>query len=135
MEHRVAFRVYYEDTDSLGVVYYANYFKFMERGRTELLSAGGRSIADWNADGYVIVVHSAAATFRRPARLGDVIEVVTTVSLPSAYRARFQQRLERAGELLVDGTVDAVCLKDGELCEMPRGIVGLAGGGADDDRG
>ena len=49
MEQRVSFKVYYEDTDSLGVVYYANYFKFMERGRSEFLTAQGRSVADWNA--------------------------------------------------------------------------------------
>jgi acyl-CoA thioester hydrolase len=57
VQHRVSFKVYYEDTDSLGVVYYANYFKFMERGRSEFLGAYGRSVAEWNADGVLLVVH------------------------------------------------------------------------------
>ncbi|MFL5800449.1 MAG: thioesterase, partial [Roseiflexaceae bacterium] len=48
MEHRVAYKVYYEDTDCLGVVYYANYLKYLERGRTEFVGAQGRDIRDWN---------------------------------------------------------------------------------------
>ncbi|MGB2700787.1 MAG: hotdog domain-containing protein, partial [Candidatus Phosphoribacter baldrii] len=103
MQQSVSFKVYYEDTDSLGVVYYANYFKFMERGRSEFLTHQGRSVADWNADGFLLVVHSVQATFKKPAVLGDVVDIVTTFTVPSVYRGRFAQRVERAGELLVDG--------------------------------
>ncbi len=127
VEKRVSYRVYYEDTDSLGVVYYANYFKFMERGRSEFFSGEGRSIADWNATGYLIVVHSVQATFKRPAVLGDFVDVVTSFSLPSVYRGRFHQRIERAGELLVDGTVDVVCLnRDQNLVEFPTEMAEFA---------
>jgi acyl-CoA thioester hydrolase len=108
--HRVAYKVYYEDTDSLGVVYYANYLKFLERGRTEYLCARGRPIQDWNSDGYFFVVYELSMKFRRSARLGDQIDVVSTFKLDSAYRGRFSQRLERAGELLVQAEVDVVCV-------------------------
>ena len=125
MEHRVAYRIYYEDTDALGVVYYANYFKFMERGRSEFLSGEGRSVADWNADGFLLVVHSVQATFKRPAVLGDRIEVATSFSVVSPYRGRFLQRVERNSEVLVEGTVDCVCLDDNQqLREFPSGVLG-----------
>jgi tol-pal system-associated acyl-CoA thioesterase len=128
MEHRVSFKVYYEDTDSLGVVYYANYFKFMERGRSELIGAYGPGVAHWNASGYALVVHSVTATFRRPGTLGDIVDVVSSFSLPSVYRGRFAQRIERAGELLVDANVDVVCLDDkGNLVEFPPEIAALSG--------
>lgn len=120
MEHRMSYRVYYEDTDSLGVVYYANYFKFFERGRTELLGAYGRSVAELNAEGKLLVVHTATATFKKPATLGDQVDVVTEFSQPSSLRGRFTQRIERGGELLVDGVIDVVCLDpNANLVEFP----------------
>ncbi len=120
MTHRVAFTVYYEDTDALGFVYHANYLKFFERGRSELVAARGRGVADWNAAGILIVVHSAQLTFKRPGRLGDRIEVVTDYETVSRYRGRFTQRVERDGELLVEGTVDVACVSPaGALLEIP----------------
>jgi acyl-CoA thioester hydrolase len=110
MEHRVAYKVYYEDTDSLGVVYYANYLKYLERGRTEYVGQSGRDIRDWNADGYYFVVYTMTIHFRKPGELGDLIEVVSTFALQSAYRGLFRQRIERAGEILVDADVEIVCL-------------------------
>jgi tol-pal system-associated acyl-CoA thioesterase len=110
MEHRVAYKVYYEDTDSLGVVYYANYLKYLERGRTEWVGAQGRPIQDWNRDGYSFVVYTLTMKFRRPARLGDTIEVVTSVELTSAYRASFTQRIECRGAAVVEAEVEVVCL-------------------------
>jgi acyl-CoA thioester hydrolase len=108
--HRVSYKVYYEDTDSLGVVYYANYLKYLERGRTEYVAQFGKDIRDWNKDGYYFVVYGMNIRFRKPAELGDMIDVVSTYSLPSAYRALFHQRVERSGELLVEADVEVVCL-------------------------
>ncbi|MBX0330424.1 YbgC/FadM family acyl-CoA thioesterase [Oscillochloris sp. ZM17-4] len=120
MEHRVAYKVYYEDTDSLGVVYYANYLKYMERGRTEWVGAQGRPIQEWNREGYSFVVYGLTMKFKQAARLGDMVEVVTSVKMSSAYRARFMQRVERQGVLLVDAEVDIVCLGDDQqLREFP----------------
>ncbi|MEZ5097738.1 MAG: thioesterase family protein [Nocardioides sp.] len=129
-EHRVRFTVYYEDTDSLGVVYYANYFKLWERGRTEYVAArSGRAVQEWNAAGYSLVVHKVEATFRKGARLGDAVDVVSSFSVQSPYRGRFTQRVERAetGEVCVEGYADVVCLDaaTGRLVELPDELAAL----------
>ena len=121
MDHRVSYKVYYEDTDSLGVVYYANYLKYLERGRTEFVDQLGRPIRDWNADGYYFVVYAMNIRFRKPAELGDTIAVITTFTLPSAFRALFRQRIERGSDLIVEADVEVVCLDQRrELREFPE---------------
>jgi len=121
MEQRVSYKVYYEDTDSLGVVYYANYLKYLERGRTEYVGqVSGRDIRRWNDDGYYFVVYAMNIKFKKAAELGDVIEVVTTVNSASAYRGVFKQRIERAGEVIVEADVEIVCLdKSRTIREFP----------------
>ena len=112
MDHRVSYKVYYEDTDSLGVVYYANYLKYLERGRTEFVGSLGRDIRGWNEAGYYFVVYKANLTFRKPAELGDIVVVVTKFELPSPYRGLFRRRLERErdGALIVEADVEVVCV-------------------------
>jgi tol-pal system-associated acyl-CoA thioesterase len=127
MEHRVTYRVYYEDTDSIGVVYHANYLKFMERGRSEFVEATGRTIADWNTSGVTVVVYSMNIKFSKPARLGDRIDVVSAFSVNSDYRGTFRQRVERGGDVLVSAEVEVVCLgSDMKLRELPPEIQKLA---------
>jgi tol-pal system-associated acyl-CoA thioesterase len=104
--------VYYEDTDAMGVVYYANYLKYFERGRSELLAtATGHTIADINQAGHLIAVYRVDVTFRRPARLMDRCRVITDF-LPqgSPYRLYMGQRLMRGDELLTEGEIQLVCL-------------------------
>jgi tol-pal system-associated acyl-CoA thioesterase len=127
MDDRVSYKIYYEDTDSLGVVYYANYLKYLERGRTEFVDHLGRPIRDWNADGYYFVVYAMNIRFRKPAELGDTITVITAFSLPSAFRALFRQRIERDGDLIVEADVEVVCLDHRrELREFPELFRSLA---------
>ena len=119
-DQRVTYKVYYEDTDSLGVVYYANYLKYLERGPTEFVGARGRPIQDWNRDGYFFVVYELSMKFRRSGRLGDLIDVVSSFKLDSAYRGRFSQRLECLGQLLVQAEGDVVCVDaQQQLREFP----------------
>ena len=73
-------RVYYEDTDCGGVVYYANYLKYFERARTEFIREGGRSLVDYMRDGTSFVVVRAEVDYKFPARYNDVIIIKTTVS-------------------------------------------------------
>ena len=128
MEHRVAYKVYYEDTDCLGVVYYANYLKYLERGRTEFVGALGRDIRDWNKDGFNFVVYAMNIRFRKAAGLGDMLDVVSTFKLSSSYRGLFRQRIERAGELIVEADVEIVCLDERqELREFPDQFRALSG--------
>ncbi|MBU0604327.1 MAG: tol-pal system-associated acyl-CoA thioesterase [Gammaproteobacteria bacterium] len=103
-------RVYYEDTDSYGVVYYANYFKFAERARTEWLRELGFDQVVMAGQGYGFVVRSARGEYLRPARFNDALEMRSTVSGISRVAVDFTQRLYRGEELLFDAVVRVVCI-------------------------
>ncbi|MBO9325601.1 MAG: YbgC/FadM family acyl-CoA thioesterase [Roseiflexus sp.] len=103
-------KVYYEDTDALGVVYHANYLKYMERARSEYVELFGKPIWEWNRLGYYIVVYAMNIRFKRAAQLGDTLEVVSTFSLQSPYRGLFKQRVERDGQVYVEADVELTCL-------------------------
>ena len=123
----MSYKVYYEDTDCLGIVYYANYLKFIERGRTEFLAAHGKSAAEWNREGYLIVVHALNITYHRAATLGDMLDVVSSFTMRSRFRGMFHQRIERAGELIVKAEVDVVCLDaDQKITSFPPALQELA---------
>jgi acyl-CoA thioester hydrolase len=115
-------RVYYEDTDAGGVVYYANYLKFMERARTEWLRALGFPLdAFERAHGAMFVVHRVEVDFRRPARLNDALDVTVEVLDRGACRLVLRQSARRDGELLTEARVTLACV-DGAL--RPRRIPG-----------
>ncbi len=107
-------RVYYEDTDAGGVVYYANYLKFIERARTEWLRALGfeqRRLRE--AFGVVFAVHRVDAWFQRPARLDDALCVVLHVARCTRVRMAFFQRVTHADEphtSLFEARVEVACL-------------------------
>lgn len=107
-------RIYWEDTDAGGIVYYANYLKFMERSRTEWLRALGlEQGALYQEHGLMFVVVSAESQFQRPARYGDLLAVTCAVAQSSKASLTFQQdifRGEVGGELLVTGRVRVACL-------------------------
>lgn len=110
------FRVYYEDTDSGGVVYYANYLRFLERARTEVLRELGFEQARLARDtGIAFAVRSLTVEYLRPARLDDVIEVKSFVKELGRAQVVFRQRIERGGDLLVDATVRVACLDLGKV--------------------
>jgi len=108
---RFPIRVYYEDTDAAGVVYYANYLKFMERARTEWLAALGFELATLEAaHGIVFVVHRAEIEYRRPARLGDNLDAtLDLVELGRARMVALQQVLHR-GSVLTTARVTLACV-------------------------
>ena len=110
MEHRLICKVYYEDTDALGVVYHANYLKYMERARSEYVELFGKPIWEWNRLGYYIVVYAMNIRFKRAAQLGDTLEIVSAFSLQSPYRGLFRQRVERDGQVYVEADVELTCL-------------------------
>src|SRR5690554_7690155 len=96
-------RVYIEDTDAGGIVYYVNYLKFMERSRTEFLRSFGYDKPDILDDGLLLVVHSANVQYRRPARLDDQLQVTTAVAHLARSYVEFQQQVLRGNELLCEG--------------------------------
>lgn len=125
MEDSIDVKVYYEDTDCLGLVYHANYFKYFERGRSELFERHVAPLAELNGRGEHYVVHGIEATFKAPARLGDRLEVRTRPAVASPYRLLFHQVACRqpGGARLVEARVEVVCIDDeGRLRELPEPI-------------
>jgi acyl-CoA thioester hydrolase len=112
--HRTPVDIYYEDTDMGGVVYYANYLKYFERGRTELLKSLGVDPAAWAKVGVTFAVVHAAADYKRPAVYGDRIAVETRVEAQRGTRLAFTYRIVRPADetTLVTGRTDMACLNE-----------------------
>ena len=123
MERTIDVKIYYEDTDCLGIVYHANYLKFLERGRTEYIDSLGKPIIQWNEEGFNFAVYQMQIKFRQPARLGDICKVITISTGGSSYRKEMKQRMELNGKIVVEASVDLVCLDANlELREFPPGL-------------
>ena len=120
-EHHFALSVYFEDTDTAGIVYYANYLKYMERARSDMLRAMGvDQRAALDADAGVYAVADVAIRYLRSARLGDDLLVLSTVEAVGAATARIHQRVMRGTELLTDARVTAAFLSpDGRPRRQP----------------
>ena len=120
--HHFALRVYFEDTDVAGIVYYANYLKFMERARSDMLrSAGIDQRAVLEADEGVYVVAEARLKYHRPARLDDALVVLSEVEEVRAASCLIHQRVMRGRELLVDALITAAFMSaDGRPKRQPR---------------
>ena len=118
-EFQLPIRVYVEDTDTGGIVFYGNYLKFMERARTELMRSLGYAKPAL-FDGLQFVVHEVALKYHKPAVLDDLI--VVTAVLEKAGRATFDmsQRVLRDDELLVEGRIKVACI-DAQT-KRPKGM-------------
>lgn len=104
-------RVYYEDTDAAGVVYYANYLRFMERARTDWLRSLGIDQAKLSVEGNVVfAVHSCKIEYLKPARLDDGLRVTVGVRRLGGVSVLFDQTVERDGVVLCRGEVKVACL-------------------------
>lgn len=117
-------RVYYEDTDAAGIVYYANYLKFIERARTEaLLSAGYRQTELRERHGLVFAVREVTIAYLSPARLEDQLVVRTTTRLPRGARLEMDQDVWRDDTCLVRAKVTLACLAlNGRPSRMPADL-------------
>lgn len=122
-EMRFPVRVYYEDTDFGGVVYYANYLKFMERARTEALRARGIDQTTMKQAGVVFVVHKASLTYLAPARFDDLLEVRTTVQAVMGASALIKQDVWRDDTRLVAGEITLACMTlDAKVTRFPADV-------------
>ncbi|WP_246682700.1 tol-pal system-associated acyl-CoA thioesterase [Methylobacterium sp. WL9] len=122
--HRLTLRVYYEDTDFSGFVYHASYLRFMERGRTELLRslAGDQSDLHRDARGLVFVVRKMALDFLRPARMDDLLDVLTWSSELRGASMHLSQEVRRNGETLTRADVVVACVRDGRAIRLPDSL-------------
>jgi acyl-CoA thioester hydrolase len=113
MTHRFALRVYYEDTDLAGIVYYANYLRFIERARTEWVRGLGIDQVALKADsGMVFAVRRIVADYLRPARFDDALQVETRLVSLTGVRINLAQTVLRGTEPLFAAEVMLVCLTD-----------------------
>jgi acyl-CoA thioester hydrolase len=122
--HHLTLRVYYEDTDLAGIVYYSNYLKFIERGRTEWVRALGVDQAALRAEtGIVFAVRRIEADYLRPAKFGDELVVATRLQTIGGARIVVEQEVLRAGERLFQAMVVLVCLgEDGHAARVPADL-------------
>jgi acyl-CoA thioester hydrolase len=126
--HRMQVRVYYEDTDFSGIVYHANYLRFMERGRTNylrLLGADQRALfaeAESEAPGFAFVVRSMQLDFLKPSRMDDLLEIVTRPVDVKGASITLAQEVRRGEELLLEAKVKVAFVSGGRARPIPRAL-------------
>ncbi len=118
--HQVSVKVYYEDTDAGGVVYYGNYLRFLERARTEFLLDHGISVAELHNQGLFFAVTHVDISYRRPARLGETINITTEIFEMKKASTVFKSLILRNDTLLVEAYVTFACIdKEGKARRLP----------------
>jgi acyl-CoA thioester hydrolase len=122
--HRHAVRVYWEDTDASGIVFYANYLRFTERGRTEWLRRLGIDQSKLLTEtGTAFVVRHVSVGYRAPARLDDVLEVQSRLTELRPASLTLEQRIHRGKELLVQSSVQLACIdRQGRPTRLPSTV-------------
>jgi acyl-CoA thioester hydrolase len=124
MTHTMPLRVYYEDTDGAGIVYYANYLKFAERGRTEMMRGLGFAHSRIHEEtGIIFTVRRLAADYLAPARLDDLLTVATRIVEIGGATLLLDQKICRDGTVLVALDVLVACVgRDGRPRRVPAGL-------------
>lgn len=125
VSHLLPVRVYYEDTDHGGVVYYANYLKFMERGRTEFLRDAGLELDALEREfGILFAVTEAHLRYHRPARFNDLLTVESMLTHARGARLAFLQRITRDETLLVEADIRLACIeRNGRARRIPAPVL------------
>ena len=122
--HHFQTRIYYEDTDLAGIVYYANYLKFIERARSEWLRALGLDQAGMKRQGFAFAVRSLTADYLSPARYDDLVTVESQLHELSGARLILDQIVKRDALPLFQARVTLVCINDaGRPVRLPAGLV------------
>ena len=124
MTHNFPIRVYYEDTDMAGIVYYANYLKFIERARSDWVRALGIDQTEMRvAEGLVFAVKRVEAEYHQPARFDDKLDVRTVIRAVTGARLVLEQAVWRGENLLFSAIVTVVCVSDsGQPARLPANI-------------
>lgn len=126
--HTLIVRVYYEDTDFTGIVYHANYLRFMERGRTNylrLLGADQHALfaeAENEAPGFAFVVRAMQIDYLKPARMDDVLEIVTLPAEIKGASITLAQEVRRGSDILVEAKVKVAFVSGGRARPIPKAL-------------
>jgi acyl-CoA thioester hydrolase len=124
--HTMVVRVYYEDTDFTGIVYHANYLRFMERGRTNylrLIGADHRALfeqTEAEAPGFAFVVRSMTIDYLKPARMDDVLTIATVPEEVKGASITLKQQCRRGEEVLVEAHVRVAFISQGRARPIPK---------------
>jgi acyl-CoA thioester hydrolase len=124
--HVLTVRVYYEDTDFTGIVYHANYLRYMERGRTNylrLLGADHRALfeeTEKEAPGFAFVVRAMSIEFLKPARMDDMLDVLTEPQEVKGASITLQQRILRGDDVLIEARVRVAFVSAGRARPIPK---------------
>lgn len=119
----LSLRIYYEDTDCGGVVYYANYLRYFERARTERLRDCGMDLAEWMDRGAGFVVSKAEISYLAPARYSDLLTIETTVKNLGRASVTFHHRVKnQSGLAVADSDIVLVFVKNGRPVRIPAEI-------------
>ena len=123
-EHRFSLTVYWEDTDAAGIVYYANYLKFIERARSDLVTRAGIDQADLLArEGIVFPVRRCCIDYLEPARLGDALTVTTALKRVGGASLDMQQTVARGEREIARADVRLACIgRDGRPTRIPSAV-------------
>ena len=122
MFHQHFVQIYYEDTDHSGVVYHANYLKYFERAREEML--GVDKLVDLSRSGIGFVVYQAKLKYLKGAQFGDCVLIKSTVRKESAYRLVFEQNAHLNEELLVQAEIQLACVNEHkQLTILPASVL------------
>ncbi|MEJ6403718.1 tol-pal system-associated acyl-CoA thioesterase [Yoonia sp. 2307UL14-13] len=123
MTHTFHIRVYYEDTDLAGLVYYANYLKFIERARSEWVRGMGIDQVEMKAEGFVFAVRRVEADYIAPAHYDDQLVVESSMDHITGARVVFRQDVKRGDVTLFSAMVTVVCLTtSGAVARLPAAI-------------
>ncbi|MBF0505960.1 MAG: YbgC/FadM family acyl-CoA thioesterase [Nitrospirae bacterium] len=127
MAHRISLKIYYEDTDAGGVVYYGNFLRYLERARTEFLLDYGINVAEWHNRGLFFVVTHVDIHYKKPARLGETIDITTEVAEMKNASILLKNLVSRDGVILVEAFVSFACIdRDGRPKRLPEELKGLS---------
>ncbi|MDD4182489.1 MAG: YbgC/FadM family acyl-CoA thioesterase [Candidatus Omnitrophica bacterium] len=112
-------RIYYHDTDCGGVVYYANYLKYLEEARTEYMESRGYNLSDLAEKGILFVVRRVDIEYKAPAHYADTLEISTSIDKIRNVSVNFLQEIKREGKILVSAVTTLVCIdKNFKPCAM-----------------
>ena len=118
--HQISVKIYYEDTDAGGVVYYGNYLRYLERARTEFLLDHGISVAEFHHKGLFFAVTHVEISYKKPARLGDIINITTEIAEMKNASAVLKNLILRNDTLLAEAYVTFACIgKEGKPGRLP----------------
>ncbi|MCE5193854.1 MAG: acyl-CoA thioesterase [Nitrospiraceae bacterium] len=120
MNNKISIKIYYDDTDAGGVVYYANYLKYLERSRTEFFQGYNINVAEYHEKGCMFVVAHVDISYKQSARLGDIIDITSEIAELKNASLIIKHRIFKGDKLLIEAQVKLACVnKEGRVQKFP----------------